>query len=59
MFGSGPQAGPTQEELAAQRLAKLEKQETAQDDLQRESDRLFRLYSARSAFAGAGSPLRV
>lgn len=57
MFGKQPETGPTQEERAAARLAKIEKRESTQDDLQRETDRLFRLFGARSAFTGAGSPL--
>lgn len=44
-----PQIQPTPEEQAAADAAKRDKIDATQENLQRETDRLFRLYGARSA----------
>lgn len=46
------ETGPTDEEIAAADAAKKEKREATQDTLQRETDRLFRLYGAKLALLG-------
>lgn len=42
--------GPSAEELAAAARARREKIDTIQEQMQDETDRLFRLYGAKSAF---------
>lgn len=54
---SEPKSGPSADELAAAEAAKAERTEATQDILQRETDKLFRLYGARGALGTAAVPL--
>lgn len=48
---------PTQQEILAQQAAENDRITAVQDRLRTDSERLFRLFGARSALAGSGSPL--
>ncbi len=50
-------AGPSAEEIAARNAAEQDKISGIQERVRRDTDRMMRLFGARSAMSGSSSPL--